>query len=78
MLKMINPKIKTKVVHSETKSAWNVIGTTLGFKYKIARVPYTGVGDKETVLRESAEALEHANFISYCFNNSERICHDVA
>ena len=37
---MTNPKIKTKVVHSQTKSAYNVVGTSLGNKYKIARIPY--------------------------------------
>ncbi len=31
---MINPKIKTKVVHSQTKSAWNIVGENLGGKYK--------------------------------------------
>lgn len=31
--------MKTKVVHSESKLAWNVVGTQCGRKYKIARVP---------------------------------------
>ena len=38
--------VKTKVVHSQTKSAWNVIGTDLGGKYKIARVPYVTIDDE--------------------------------
>jgi len=71
---MKNPKIKTKVVHSLSNSAWNVIGTTLGAKYKIARVPYLAHEDKEIRKRECAEALQHAEFISHCFNNSEFIC----
>ena len=32
--------IKTKVIHSKSKPAWNVVGETLGGKYKIARVLY--------------------------------------
>jgi len=72
---MKNPKIKTKVVHSESKPAWNIIGTTLGGKYKIARVPYlVETGSDIIDAREKAEALEHANFISFCFNNSDSIC----
>ena len=60
--------IKTKVVHSQSKSAWNVIGTTLGAKYKIARVPYV-----EGINRERKEALEHAEFLSWCLNNADKI-----
>lgn len=37
---MKNPNIKTEVKHSVNNSAWNVVGTKLGGKYKIARVPY--------------------------------------
>ncbi len=29
-----------EIKHSESKDAWNVIGTTLGGKYKVARCPY--------------------------------------
>ena len=43
---MEDPKVKTEVVHSRTKPAWNVIGKQLGGKYKIARVPYQ-VSEKE-------------------------------
>lgn len=71
---MKNPNIETQVVHSQSKSAWNVIGTRLGGKYKIARVPY-GCCDHEGITdRNRAEAFEHANFISYCFNHSAVIC----
>jgi hypothetical protein len=70
---MQNPKIKTKVVHSQSKSAFNVIGTELAKKYKIARVPYL-VTDNEIInTREKAEALLHAEFISKCFNKSDEI-----
>ena len=65
-----NPDIKTKVVHSETKSAWNIVGVTLGQKYKIARIPYITTGNEKTTSENRAEALKHAKFISYCFNNS--------
>ena len=33
-------KGKWKVVHSESKTAFNVVGTVLGGKHKIARCPY--------------------------------------
>lgn len=70
---MKNPKIKTRVVHSQTKAAWNVVGESLGGKYKIARIPYIlcNAGKIETLNR--LEAFKHAEFISYCFNNSDRI-----
>lgn len=66
---MKNPKLGTKVVHSRSKTAWNVIGLTLGKKHKVAIVPY--ISGLEIM---KVEALEHAEFISYCFNNSETIC----
>ncbi len=67
---MLDPKIKTKVVHSKSKDAWNVVGTKLGGKYKIARVPYVVTNDKVITEREKLEAKNHADFISACFNNS--------
>jgi hypothetical protein len=75
---MKNPKIKTKVVHLKTKSAYNVIGTSLGNKYKIARIPYLVNGDlsEEWNNKEMDEAKDHAEFISYCFNNSDSILSD--
>lgn len=70
---MKNPKIKTTVVHSESKAAWNIVGTELGGKFKIARVPYL-IGNGEILDSETKnEALEHAEFISECFNNSDEI-----
>jgi hypothetical protein len=68
--------IETKVVHSQTKPAWNIIGETLGCKYKIARVPYyISEGNESEVINthNKAEALQHAIFISYCFNNADKI-----
>ena len=71
---MNDPKIKTKVVHSETKAAWNVVGIyPLGGKYKVARVPYVVCDNEAITTANRVEALNHANFISYCFNHSEEI-----
>lgn len=70
---MTNPNIKTKVVHSKTKPAWNVVGTDLGKKYKIARVPYADTPNPDALDVVRDEAKIHADFISYCFNNSSQI-----
>lgn len=70
---MEDPKIKTKVVHSQSKTAWNIVGETLGRKYKIARIPYTMTNNDEINSINFKEALAHANFIRYCFNNSDKI-----
>lgn len=71
---MTNPNIKTKVKHSKTKHAWNVIGDMIGEKYKIARVPYVISGNTELDAKSKHEAYIHAKFISDCFNNSKAIC----
>jgi hypothetical protein len=66
--------IETDVVHSKSKNAWNVVGTVLGGKYKIARIPYETVeGMEKTNTKNKAEALEHAEFICACFFNAENI-----
>ena len=70
---MEDPKIKTKVVHSLSKNAWNVVGCTLGYKYKIARVPYSVTGVETLDEIQVDQALNHANFISACFNKSNLI-----
>lgn len=61
-------KMKTKVEHSDSQFAWNVINTTLGLKRKIAVVPYVGtdIYPAHDPLRN--EAQDHAEFISRCFN----------
>ena len=74
---MENPKIKTRVVHSQTKSAWNIVGENLGGKYKIARVPYLVLDHQELSDRNIIEAFKHAEFISYCFNHSDTICNAI-
>jgi hypothetical protein len=64
--------IKTEVKHSLSKHAWNVVGTQLGVKYKIARVPYIAIeGNEILTTRNKHEALEHALFISRCFNEKQ-------
>lgn len=70
---MENPNIKTKVVHSQSKDAWNVVGTKIPGKFKIARIPYLVSGDQILDTKEKAEALLHAEFISRCFNNSDKL-----
>jgi len=71
---MKNPKIETEVKHSKSKKAWNVVSIDIGRKYKIARIPYLVTeGDEISSTRHEVEALEHALFISFCFNNSNRI-----
>jgi len=68
------PKQNTEVKHSQSKNAWNVVGTDLGGKYKIARVPYEVVeGSDILTTQNKAEALEHAMFISWCFCNPDKV-----
>lgn len=65
--------IKTKVVHSKSKTAWNVVGDTLDGKYKIARIPYSIYNNDEhdiLSVKNKHEALEHAQFISRAFNQA--------
>lgn len=38
---------KWAVKHSESKTAFNVVGTRLGGKYKIARCPYIDSNDRD-------------------------------
>ena len=70
---MKDPNIKVAVIHSASKNAWNIIGRTMAAKYKVARVPYVVVNDDEVNEINRKEAYEHAEFISYCFNNSNAI-----
>lgn len=71
---MENLNIKTLIKHSESKNAWNIIGTKLGGKYKIARVPYIKIANSKLLTEiEKTKALKHAEFISFCFNNSDKI-----
>lgn len=68
------PKQITEVKHSKSQNAWNVVGTVVGYKYKIAVIPYLKVENNEILTTlNKAEALEHAMFISWCFCNSDEI-----
>jgi hypothetical protein len=53
-----------KVKHSESKPAFNVIGTILGGKYKIARCPYLVTENEIIDKREKEEAQANANLIA--------------
>jgi len=56
--------METKVVHSQSKNAWNVVNTELGGKYKIARIPYSQTDDDVLNTIWKYEALEIAVHIS--------------
>jgi hypothetical protein len=48
-----------EVKHSESKSAFNIVGTQLGGKYKLARVPYLvddRLGELNDTWKQEAEA----------------------
>ena len=52
--------MKVEIKHSESKPAWNIVGTRLGRKHKIARFPYVPSDDEELATLNKAEALTHA------------------
>ena len=58
--------IKWEVRHSETKDAWNVVGTEIGAKYKIARCPYLVIDylSKEYNEAQKKESQQIAQLIS--------------
>jgi len=66
--------METKIIHSTSINAWNIVNTKLGGKYKIAIIPYLLIDtdDISTEIQKS-EALRHAKFISECLNNSKNI-----
>lgn len=70
---MKDPNLKVDIKHSESKTAWNIVGMELGKKHKIARIPYVLCGNEELDTMAKSEALHHAQFIEYCFNYSEQI-----
>lgn len=58
-----------QVKHSESKAAWNVVGTKLGGKYKIARCPYVihtpvDKNNLDLLSHESEEAKANAKLIA--------------
>ncbi len=72
-----DPNLKVEIKHSTTHNAWNIVGTKLGCKYKIARVPYDTIEDVELTERWRKEAYNHVEFIAYCFNNSTNIIEGI-
>ena len=56
--------MKTKVVHSQSKNAWNVVSEEWSGKYKIARIPYNQFDNDILNTRWKHEALEIAMHIS--------------
>ena len=69
--------MKVTIRHSESKNAYNIIGG-LGYKYKIARIPYVEVqGSKMLTEMEKMEALSDAEFICFCFNNKDKILSNI-
>ena len=63
-------QIKVEVKHSISKSAWNVVGTKLGGKHKIAICPYETSDTESLTIKWRLEAFEHAKFICDCFNTN--------
>jgi hypothetical protein len=68
-----------KVKHSESKDAWNIIGTTLGSRYKIARLPYFKYPDlgHDFNDREKREQRLNAQLIS-CAPEMLEMLQDIA
>ena len=61
---------KTKVIHSKSKDAWNILGTQVGKKYKLVIVPYVkDEGNKSVSLVNKNEALRHAEYIRFCLES---------
>ena len=52
-------KGKWRLKHSESKNAWNIIGTELGGKYKLARVPYLKVDEMYVDTNVVRERIAH-------------------
>ena len=68
--------MKTKVVHSQSKLAWNIIGQELGGKYKIARIPYQQCDREILNTKLKHEALEIALHLSRSmttFNTDKKV-----
>lgn len=60
------------VRHSHTKPAWNIIGTRLGDRHKVACVPYIVTDDQDNA-SERLEALTNAQFIAACINYRDAV-----
>ena len=63
-----------KVLHSKSKSSWNIVSNKLNTKFKIAQIPYvTDDRFKEVSEKNRLEAFEYANFISKALNNMKEV-----
>ena len=61
--------MNVKVIHSESKPAWNIVNTILGGKYKLVNVPYVRTGvDPEVASANKEEARKLANYLANCIN----------
>lgn len=65
--------IPNEIVHSNNSSAWNINGTTLGKKFRLAIVPYVAAHDPAVTAKLRAEAHELALLISYALDSAEGI-----
>ena len=66
----------TKVVHSKSKNAWNVVGDEVGGCFKYCRVPYIVLEEaqysEELNTVNKYGALRRAKFISNAINEHGR------
>lgn len=62
-------KQEYEVKHSETKSAWNIVGTRISEKYKIARLPYVADDNFPQITTSNRKlAFDTATFLAKCLN----------
>lgn len=74
-MKTLFTKGPWQVKHSESKPAFNVIGTALGGKYKIARCPYVVTGNEKDIDdRLVKEAEANARLIASAPELLEALC----
>lgn len=74
--------MKTKVIHSQTKAAWNIVGTMPNDTYKLVRVPYYINGrvaiDDPINQEERKRAFKLAESISKFLNTAENAPADLS
>lgn len=84
---MEHPNIKASVIADTNNYKYLVVGIEWGMKEIICEVPYEVIfwseeaalnseylsASKQMNDKNRNEALEHAKFISYCFNNPKNI-----
>jgi hypothetical protein len=62
-------KNKVEVRHSQSNSAWKIVGTMPGGRYELARVDYGTGCSVEHDSRERSKANERATRIAQMFNS---------